>query len=192
MSKEEFGLETTVKKKLYEAMFLVNSADASADWDGVEAAVRKILERAEAEIVSMEKWDDRRLAYQIKGKTRGVYILCYFRTAGGMIQGIERGVQLSERIIRVLILCAEHLRQENIEKDASIVSDEGSGDSGGAESASVEPEQVAEEAKPEEGPEKKPEEGPEEKQEEPEGLEQAEADDIVSQGEGEMEMEKGD
>ena len=106
----------TIVKKLYEAMFLVDSTEA-ADWDAVITTIKNILEKAEAEIVSIKKWDERKLAYEINGKTRGTYILCYFRAEGGRIQDIERDVQLSERIMRVLILSAEHIKQEDIEKD---------------------------------------------------------------------------
>jgi len=107
----------TVVKKLYEAMFLVDSAQAVADWDGSLAAIRNILERAEAEIVSIRKWDERKLAYKIEGKSRGTYILCYFRVDGEKVRDIERDVQLSEQIMRVLILSAEHMIQGDIERD---------------------------------------------------------------------------
>jgi small subunit ribosomal protein S6 len=110
-------LKTMAKNKLYEGMFLVDSAEAGSDWDGVMAAIKKTLERAEAEIVSMRKWDDRRLAYEIRGKARGTYILCYFRADGEKIGDIEKAVQLSEKLMRVLILNAERLTAEDIEKD---------------------------------------------------------------------------
>ena len=98
-------------------MFLIDSSKAGADWDGIIAAIRTILEKAEAEIDSIRKWDDRRLAYNIKGKSRGTYILSYFRVDGERIQDIEKSVRLSEKIMRVLILSAEQLRPEDIEKE---------------------------------------------------------------------------
>jgi small subunit ribosomal protein S6 len=107
----------TVVRKLYEAMFLIDSAKAATDWDASLAAIKSILERAEAEIVSIRKWDERKLAYEIRGKSRGTYILCYFRADGERIRDIERDVRLSEQIMRVLILGAEHMMQEDIEKD---------------------------------------------------------------------------
>ena len=110
-------METVAKNKLYEGMFLVDSSKAGADWDGIIAAIRTILEKAGAEIDSIRKWDDRRLAYEIKGKSRGTYILSYFRVDGERIQDIEKSVRLSEKIMRVLILSAERLRPEDIEKD---------------------------------------------------------------------------
>ena len=108
----------TVVKKLYEGMFLVNSAQAS-DWETLVATIKNILEKAEAEVVSIRKWDERKLAYEIGGKVRGTYVLCYFMANGQRIQQIERDIQLSERIMRVLILRAEHMTQQDIEKEVS-------------------------------------------------------------------------
>jgi small subunit ribosomal protein S6 len=108
-------LETMVKK-LYEGMFLVDSADAASDWDGVLRTIRTVLDRADAELVSMRKWDERKLAYDIDGKSRGTYILCYFRAEGSRIAGVERDVQLNDRLMRALILNAEHMSQADIDK----------------------------------------------------------------------------
>lgn len=110
-------METVAKKNLYEGMFLVDSAEAGVDWNGVIAGITKILDRAKAEVVSIRKWDDRRLAYDIRGVSRGTYILTYFRVDGQKVQDIEKAVQLSEKIMRVLILNAEGMSAEDIEKE---------------------------------------------------------------------------
>ena len=106
----------TMVKKLYEGMFLVDSAEAASDWEGVLEAITTILSRAEAEVVSIKKWDERKLAYDIDGKSRGTYILSYFRAEGSKISGMERDVQLNERIMRALILNAEHMTQADMDK----------------------------------------------------------------------------
>ena len=110
-------METVTKNKLYEGMFLIDSSLAGADWEGILTAIRTILGKVGAEIVSIKKWDDRKLAYDIKGKSRGTYILSYFRVDGGRIKDIEHAVKLSEKIMRVLILSAERLSQEDMEKE---------------------------------------------------------------------------
>lgn len=104
-------------KRLYEAMFLVDSALAAADWDGTLAFIENILKRADAEIVVMRKWDERKLAYDIERKSRGTYILCYFKADTQRIAGIEKDVQLSEKVMRVLILGTEKRPAEMIEQD---------------------------------------------------------------------------
>ncbi len=107
----------TITKQLYEGMFLVDVAKASSDWDGIISTITKILERSEAEILTIKKWDDRKLAYDIKGQSRGVYIICYFKVDGRKIQEIEKNLRLSEQIMRLLILNAEFMTQEDIDRE---------------------------------------------------------------------------
>ena len=109
-------METGVKK-LYEGMFLIDSAEATKDWDGVIELISKTLTKADAEIVSIRKWDERPLAYTISRCNRGTYILAYFKADGQKIHEVERDVQLSERIMRALILRADHLTEADIAKE---------------------------------------------------------------------------
>jgi small subunit ribosomal protein S6 len=113
-------METVVNRKLYEGMFLVDSAQAG-DWDATKAVIEGVLKRADAEIVEMKKWDDRRLAYEVDGKARGTYILSYFNADCDKIQEVEKAVQLSEQIMRVLILNTEQMSEDDMKKDTPIV-----------------------------------------------------------------------
>ena len=106
----------TVAAKLYEGMFLVDSALAASDWQGINETIKSILDRVDAQIVSIDKWDERKLAYDIRGKSRGTYILVYFRVDGGKIAEVERLAQLNENIVRVLILSIEDLGEQYITK----------------------------------------------------------------------------
>jgi Ribosomal protein S6 len=62
----------------------------------------------------MRKWDERRLAFEIDKQKRGTYILAYANVPGDQVGHIERDVQISERLLRVLIVKADHLTAEEI------------------------------------------------------------------------------
>lgn len=110
----------TVSTRLYEGLFLIDSAEAASDWNGINEVITKILDRGQAEIVSNKKWDDRRLAYEINGKNRGTFILIYFKTAPANIAGIERDIRLSERIVRAMIIRGEDLTKEDMERPTPL------------------------------------------------------------------------
>ena len=99
----------------YEAMFLFDPTFGSS-FEACEAEVRRVMERAEAEVVFCRKWDERRLAYRIKGRKRGIYVLVYFKAASEKIVGLERDAQLSENVLRVLILRADDVSPEVMER----------------------------------------------------------------------------
>ena len=98
----------------YEAMFLFDPTFA-ADFARVEQEVGRIMERAAGQIVMSKRWDERKLAYEIKGRKRGCYVLTFFRAPKDRIAGIERDVQLSESILRVLIFNADHMTEEDMQ-----------------------------------------------------------------------------
>lgn len=123
----------TVTKRLYEGMFLVDSALAAADWDATLAVIRTILDRADAEVVAMRKWQERKLAYDIDHKTRGTYILCFFKADSQRITGIEKDVLLSEKVMRVLILSTEKRTEEDIQRDITGEPEEKPAEAEGAE-----------------------------------------------------------
>lgn len=99
---------------LYDGLFLMNPAAISGDLAGGLAKVREVLERYNAEIVSLRKWDERKLAYPVKGQKRGVYLLALFRVAGDQITRIERECNLSDEVLRVLVTRADHLGETEI------------------------------------------------------------------------------
>ena len=60
-----------------------------------------------ATIARCEKWGERRLAYEIKGRRRGTYVLIYFTATGTAVSEIYRECELSDLMLRTLILRAE-------------------------------------------------------------------------------------
>ena len=108
-------METAVKR-LYEGMFLVDTALAAQEWQKILDEIQRVMDRAGAEVVSLKKWDERRLCYEVQGKGRGTYILTYFNSETDKIGGIERDVQLSEIITRVLVLRTDRMTPEDLEK----------------------------------------------------------------------------
>src|SRR4051812_39902071 len=106
--------EKPTKTNKYEAMFLLG-ASAAAEVDKSVAMVRGIIEKHGGQILVLKKWDERKLSYEIKGQKRGLYIVSYFTAPGTAVTQIERDVNLSEDVLRVLVTDAEHLNQTEMD-----------------------------------------------------------------------------
>jgi len=104
----------TTREYYYEGMFLFGQA-AVADLGGAVDHVKEILARGHAEIVALRKWDERRLAYEIGGQKRGLYVLAYFKAPNDQLGHIERDCNLSEKILRSMMLRADHLTVEEMQ-----------------------------------------------------------------------------
>ncbi len=106
-------MPTEIRVNKYEAMFVFPQSYAS-DLDGATAHIKEVLGKGEAEITSVVKWDERRLAYDIKSNKRGVYMLARFMCDGSKVKEIERDCRLSEKLLRSLITRNDDLTEEQM------------------------------------------------------------------------------
>ncbi len=107
--------------KTYEGMFLLDAG--ISDFQAACEPVQAVLERSEAETLSMKPWEERRLAYEVNGHRRGMYVLVYFKVDPEKIREIEHDCQLHEQILRILILHKENLSDDviNAETPADVL-----------------------------------------------------------------------
>lgn len=108
---------------LYEGMFLLNMQALGGDFHAGINYVREMLERAEAQVLSLRRWDERKLAFTIRGHKRGTYIYSLFRVDGGQIANIERDCNLSEQILRAMFLRADHMGEVEIDLELKAASE---------------------------------------------------------------------
>jgi small subunit ribosomal protein S6 len=98
----------------YEAMFLFGSG-AATEPAAAEATCRKFIEQHGGQITVLKKWDERKLAYEVNGNKRGTYFLSLFTAPPAALAQIERDVKLSENVLRVMILKADHVTAAEIQ-----------------------------------------------------------------------------
>jgi len=99
--------------KRYEGLFLFDNSVAH-EWPAVEQEVRRLCDRIGGELQVCLKFDERKLAFDIKGRKRGTYVLTYFDAAPERIVDLERDARLSEMILRTLVLRTDKVSAERI------------------------------------------------------------------------------
>lgn len=97
----------------YEVMFLFDAA-VGANWETVEKEIDRLMSRSQSELIVTNKLEERKLAYEIKGRKRGLYVLSYFRADAQKIVGLERDIKLSELVLRAIILRVEGYSEEKM------------------------------------------------------------------------------
>lgn len=100
-----FDRSKTLNK--YEGMFLLDHGKVKSEPEKGIAEVTAILEKHEGKIAQIGKWDERKLAYEIKKQKRGSYILVHFEAPGASIDEIRRDCQLSEIVSREILLAID-------------------------------------------------------------------------------------
>lgn len=97
-------MKEEVPLRVYEGFFLVSNNEANKDLNAVMQHIRELLEKRKAKVLAIDKWDERKLAFEIGGMRRGTYILTYFTIPNEELQDLNRELRLSELIIRYLVI----------------------------------------------------------------------------------------
>src|SRR5262245_11915542 len=85
-------------------MFILDSNRYARDAAGTVADIPAAVEQMGGKMLASRLWEERRLAYPIKGHRKGTYWLTYFRLDPGQLTSINRQFQLNESILRSLML----------------------------------------------------------------------------------------
>jgi small subunit ribosomal protein S6 len=103
----------------YEGMFLVDPTLHAADSEAVENTVKSLLEKHGAKIQKFERWDERKLAFEIQGHKRGVYLLTYFEMPGPNVDAMRRETRIIETILRQMVIRLDEDIDTYLTKSAS-------------------------------------------------------------------------
>jgi len=88
----------------YEIMFILSTQLTDEEKQAGVAFVENILTTAEATEVKTEIWGDRKLAYPIKKKQNGYYVLTTFQVDGTKFTEIETKLNINESLLKYMIV----------------------------------------------------------------------------------------
>jgi len=91
-------------QNVYEGLFIFDSGRYSRDPGGVSGQVAEFVRKSGGEMMVSRLWEERRLAYPINGQRKGTYWLSYFKLDSKQVAVIERECQLSDSVLRCLVL----------------------------------------------------------------------------------------
>jgi small subunit ribosomal protein S6 len=86
--------------KKYETIFIL---DPDLEEEQTQAAVEKvkgIITQASGEILKAEDWGKRKLAYDVKKKARGHYVLIHFLGSPVLLSELERNFRVMDAVIK--------------------------------------------------------------------------------------------
>lgn len=89
---------------VYEGLFIFDSNRYGRDPGGVSGQLETTITEAGGEILASRLWEERRLAYPIKRQRKGTYWLAYFRLDSAEVKAMNRQFELSDTILRALVL----------------------------------------------------------------------------------------
>ncbi len=92
------------KTAVYEGMFILDANRLARDREGLPRELVSAIEEAGGQMELSRLWEERRLAYPIKGQRKGAYWITYFRLPTTNLADLTRQLELEEGILRHLFI----------------------------------------------------------------------------------------
>ncbi|MBL8727340.1 MAG: 30S ribosomal protein S6 [Planctomycetes bacterium] len=101
-------------------MCLLDNREVRKGWQPLKEAMLGLFQKHGAKILSGKRWDERRLAYSIKGQPRGTYLLIYFTADTQGLTALRRDLQFNESLLRYLLVDCDEVPQTAYEPEGDF------------------------------------------------------------------------
>ncbi|MCA9230237.1 MAG: 30S ribosomal protein S6 [Planctomycetales bacterium] len=95
---------TGTKKVAYEGMFIFDANRLARDPQGLPGEIAEMIESAGGELEVSRLWEERRLAYPIKGQRKGAYWITYFHLPSDQLAPLTKQCEIKDGILRQLFI----------------------------------------------------------------------------------------
>jgi small subunit ribosomal protein S6 len=89
---------------VYEGLFIFDSNRFARDRDALAREVEAHIVEAGGEVLVSRLWEERRLAYAIKGQRKGAYWLMYLRLPTSQLTDLTRQCEINDSLLRQLFV----------------------------------------------------------------------------------------
>ena len=94
--------------RTYESIFIVHPEVVGDDQTAIINKYKSILSDQGAEVLKVENWGVRTLAYQVKKQSKGCYVLMIFDAEPTVIAEFERRMRIDEMVIKFQTVVLEN------------------------------------------------------------------------------------
>lgn len=88
--------------KTYQTIVVIDSLLKSEEIDAIIEKILRIINNNGGKVTYVDRWEKKRLAYEIKKRQYGYYVEIDFEAPGNLVKILERDYRLDEHILRYL------------------------------------------------------------------------------------------
>ena len=90
----------------YEVMFIIKSQEEEAP-NAVITKFENLIKNNGGEVVKIDRWGKKRLAYEVKENLGGFYCLIHFTAEPAVVAELDRVLKITEDVIKHMIVKQE-------------------------------------------------------------------------------------
>lgn len=97
-------VQEEVPVALYESIFIIHPSTSDDDVNAIIGRVREIIAKPGGNVVHVENWGRKKLAYEVKKQRKGNYVLMNYEGGSGVVQELERNFRLMDSVLKFMTI----------------------------------------------------------------------------------------
>lgn len=87
-------------KREYETIFILRPDTANDAIATINTRIRGVIEAMEGNLLKLDNWGKRKLAYEVKKQLKGVYLYWRYLGPSSLVEELERNLRMMDAVIR--------------------------------------------------------------------------------------------
>jgi small subunit ribosomal protein S6 len=101
---------------IYENIVILNAALADEEAEAAITKIKEIVADQGGEVLKIDNWGRKKLAYEIKKQKKGLYILLLYKTPPATIKKLEEFYKVFDAVLKYSILKLDVKQVHSLEK----------------------------------------------------------------------------
>lgn len=89
---------------IYENIVIINAALSDEEIEAANEKIKDLISKSGGEILKVETWGRKKLAYEIKKQKKGFYTLLTFRAEPSFIKKLEDYYRVSDFVVKYMVI----------------------------------------------------------------------------------------
>lgn len=101
---------------IYENMIILNSNISDEEAESAVSRIKDLITGQGGEVLKVDIWGRRKLAYEIKRQKKGLYVLFYYKAPSSAIKKLEEFFKVFEAVLKYMVLKLGAKQVQSLEK----------------------------------------------------------------------------
>ena len=105
---------------IYENIIIMNAAISDEEAEAAVTKIKDLVTSQGGEVLKVDVWGRRKLAYEIKKQKKGLYVLLIYKTPSATVKKLEDFYKVSDTVLKYMVVKLEKKQVQELEKSEPV------------------------------------------------------------------------
>ncbi len=101
---------------IYENVVILNAAISDEEAETAVSKIKDVITGQGGEVLKVDVWGRRKLAYEIKKQKKGLYVLLVYKTPSATVRKLEEFYKVYDAVLKYMVLKLGAKQVQDLEK----------------------------------------------------------------------------